>query len=306
MEINIVKAVQGLSCKFLDVVLWCITKLGEETCFVLALLGLYLLYSQKFAVKYGVIYLLSAGINGVIKNIIKRPRPHVASELIQNKLPASGYSFPSGHSQGYFVQATMGFDEMARTSKTKKSKYISLFVLLFVGLCVMFSRLYFGQHYLTDTLVGATCGIVVYIVFESILKCLPQSFKEKFTIDKWYWFLLIVSSVVAIVFFILELTKDISKAKVYKITAVFIAMSIGYFINKKYIRYEEKSTPLQTFLKGIILYGVLGLFLVAYNLWIKPSGIIVFVLYLIISLVCTILLPIIFKNIFKTTNNEKV
>ena len=49
MEINIVKAVQGLSCKFLDVVLWCITKLGEETCFVLALLGLYLLYSQKFA-----------------------------------------------------------------------------------------------------------------------------------------------------------------------------------------------------------------------------------------------------------------
>ena len=195
MEINIVKWVQTLSNSFLDRLFWIITKMGEETFFLLVLLGIYLLYDKRFAFKYSMTYLVSVGVNFVAKNIIKRPRPHVASNEIINKLPASGYSFPSGHSQGYFVQASMIYWQ---TNKNANKKYSSwtLISLVFVGILVMFSRLYFGQHYLTDVFAGAFCGIVVFILTEIFLSLLSKDFKEKFTTNRLYLFLLIVSSLV--------------------------------------------------------------------------------------------------------------
>lgn len=299
MEINIVKAVQSLACGFLDVVLWVITKLGEETAFILVLMGIYLLYSQRFAIRYGIIYLLSAGLNSIIKNIIKRPRPHVASSEIANKLPASGYSFPSGHSQGYFVQTSMITHEVNLKSNKKCAKIGIFWVLLIVGLCVMFSRLYWGQHFLTDTLAGAIIGIVFFVCVELILSKLPQNFKNKFTLNRMYLFVIIVASVAFGGFFVLQLVKNVVKAKVYKISAVFIAMGVGYFVNKKYIKYEQNWGEARTIYKGLILYAIWAVFLLITNFWLKLAGILIFVMYLLISLICTILLPLIFKRIWK-------
>lgn len=299
MEISIVKAIQSLACGFLDVIFWIITKLGEETVFILVLMGIYLLYSQKFAIKYGILYLLSAGLNSIIKGIIKRPRPHVASNEVANRLPAGGYSFPSGHSQGYFVQGSMITHEVNLKSDKKYAKLSVFWVLLFVGLCVMLSRLYWGQHYLTDTLVGASLGIVFFVCAEIILSKLPQNFKDKFTLDRMYVFVLIVACVAFGGFFVLQLIKGVVKSKVYKISAVFIALGVGYFINKKYIKYEQNWSEKKTIFKGLILCLIWAIFLIITNLWLRPEGILIFVMYLLISLICTILLPLLFKRIWK-------
>ena len=306
MEINIVKWVQSLACGFLDSFLWIITKMGEETFFLLVLLGIYLLYDKRFAFKYSMIYLFSVGVNFVIKNIIKRPRPHIASSEIMNKLPASGYSFPSGHSQGFAVQASTMYWEVNKNSSKKCVKIPLLITLIVVGILVMLSRLYFGQHYLTDVLVGAFCGIVVFVLIELFLKALPKSFKEKFTTDRLYLFLLIVSSLVFGVFFVLEIAKGVVKAKVYKLTAVFIAISIGYLLDKKYIHYNEKLSIKNSLLKAIILYSILAIFLVCINVWLKVNGIWLFLLYLSISLISTIILPLIFTKIFWETDNGNI
>ncbi len=306
MEINIVKCVQSLACGFLDSFLWIITKMGEETFFLLVLLGIYLLYDKRFAFKYSMIYLSSVGVNFVAKNIIKRPRPHISSNEIVNKLPASGYSFPSGHSQGFAVQASTIYWQVNKSTDKRSVKIPLLISLIVVGVLVMFSRLYFGQHYLTDVLVGAFCGIMVFILIELFLKALPKKFKEKFTTDRLYLFLLIVSALVFGVFFILEMTKGIVKAKVYKLTAVFIAISVGYFLDKKYIHYNEKSSMNKSLLKGLVLYVILAIFLVCINVWWKVNGIWLFLMYLSISLICTIILPLIFTKVFRETNNENI
>lgn len=306
MEINIVKWVQSLASSFLDSFLWIITKMGEETFFLLVLLGIYVLYDKRFAFKYSMVYLVSVGANFVVKNIIKRPRPHVASNEVLNKLPASGYSFPSGHSQGFAVQASTIYWQASKNTNKKSVKTPLLIGLIIVGILVMFSRLYFGQHYLTDVLVGAFCGIVVFILIELLLNALPKKFKEKFTTDRLYIFLLIVSVLVFGVFFILEMAKGIIKVKVYKLTSVFIAMSIGYFLDKKYIHYNEKSTMRNSLFKGLILYSILALFLVCINVWWKVSGIWLFLIYLSISLVCTIILPLVFTKIFREADNGNV
>ena len=98
MEIAIVKFFQDLANGFFDAFFWFITKLGEETVFLMVLAFVYVCYSKKFAVKLSMYYLVSVGFNSVMKLIVRRPRPYIASSEIVDRLHTNGYSFPSGHS----------------------------------------------------------------------------------------------------------------------------------------------------------------------------------------------------------------
>ncbi len=299
MEVEIVKGVQSISNNFFDIVFWIITKFGEEIAFVFGVLGIYLLYSKSFAFKYSIIYLISVGINFIVKILVKRPRPYIASSEIENRLPASNYSFPSGHSQGYFVQSTLICLEISKVSKSKLKNITSLIVFLIFGLLVMLSRLYWGQHYLTDVVVGAVFGICIAIIIQEFLKILPVNFKNKFSDKILYSFLLIVSCVVFIVFFLLDIFAGIVEDKVYMLTAVFIAMSLGYFIDKRWIHYNEKQDLKTLLIRAIILYSILIVNFIFTKLIFSVNGIFIFIIYFLVSCICTILLPFIFEKIKK-------
>lgn len=290
------KYFQGLASSFADVLFWLITKMGEETFFLIVLALIYISYNKFFAVKYTLYYLISVGINSLVKIIIQRPRPHVVSGEIANRLPASGFSFPSGHSQGFFVQANVSLKEIDKKTKKRGIKIALLVTTILMGIGVMISRLYWGQHYLSDVVIGMMFGISIPFVIDFVLSCIPQPFKDKFTYDRMILIVGIIALAVASVAFILEMSSGFYSRKVYKFSAVLIALALGYFVDEKYIKYN----PNQGFWWGVLKCAIttivmVGLYL-SFTLIIKlTAGYLYFFVYFLIGLVVSIVLPFVFR-----------
>ena len=299
MEINIIKAVQGIANSFLDVYFWLITKMGEEIFFLLVFAGIYLLYSKKFAYKYSFYYLISVGINAFVKMIVKRPRPYVTSSEVINRLPASEYSFPSGHTQGFVVQATTGMQEIGKSNTKKSIKITLLSVFIFLGIMVMISRLYWGQHYLSDTIVGAMIGVAVPFIIDWAIFLCPKKIKDKITTELICKCLFVAGILGFIACLILELKFGFESRKVYTFLAVYTAVSLGYLIDNKFIKYDEKSNLVTFFIKAAITYAVLvGLYFIFDAIFVL-NGFVYYIVYLVLGLVMSIGLPVLFKFMFK-------
>lgn len=98
--------------------------------------------------------LLTLGVYGIIKAIIKRPRPDEALWL----LTEHGYSFPSGHTMnGTFCYGMMLY-LVIRNVENKALRYILTAVLSFYILIIGFTRMFVGVHYLTDVVAGFSLG----------------------------------------------------------------------------------------------------------------------------------------------------
>ena len=160
MELTILQFFETIRSGAADI-LACAFSLFGETLFLVVLICLiYWIFDKKLGERLVLTSFSSMPVNGGIKSAISRPRPYVGggvtrveidNPLISTVELAPYESFPSGHSQmsaGLFFTSAFHF--------RKKWAWI-LFPLLTLG--VMLSRLYFGVHYPTDVLVGATLGI---------------------------------------------------------------------------------------------------------------------------------------------------
>lgn len=128
-------------------------------------IGILLTISKKYR-KVGLV-LLSALIlgallgEGILKNLIQRPRPS-GFELIVKK--PSSYSFPSGHTTAAFGAA------MILSNYFKKYK-IGIYSFAFL---IAFSRLYLCVHYPTDVMGGMILGTVSALVVLTVVKRLDK------------------------------------------------------------------------------------------------------------------------------------
>ncbi|HSN58665.1 MAG TPA: phosphatase PAP2 family protein [Clostridiaceae bacterium] len=98
---------------------------------------------------------------GLLKNIIQRPRPFAQFASIQPLIPEpSSFSFPSGHTGSSFAAATV----IARNLKKAAVPALAL------AAAVAFSRLYLMVHYPTDILGGIILGVACAICAEILVK----------------------------------------------------------------------------------------------------------------------------------------
>jgi undecaprenyl-diphosphatase len=127
--------------------------------FVLAIGVLFLLY--KRCRKMGIAIIISYAISGALAQLIKRivlsPRPEAffKNQLYQDILNQSGnanlfHSFPSGHTTSAFALATIMAYYLPKTQWQ--------IGLLALALLAGFSRIYLGQHFLTDVMAGMVLG----------------------------------------------------------------------------------------------------------------------------------------------------
>ena len=136
-----------------------ITYLGDEIAFLITALILMWCVDKKKGY-----YILSVGFLGTIANQFMKlwfriPRPWVLDEnftiLEQAREGASGYSFPSGHTQS----AVGTFGSIAYITKNKALRWICFAVVVLVP----FSRMYLGVHTPLDVGVAtAMAGILIF------------------------------------------------------------------------------------------------------------------------------------------------
>jgi undecaprenyl-diphosphatase len=142
-----------------------ITHLGEETAFLAIALIVFWCVD-----KYEGYYLLGVGLFGNLANQFLKitcriPRPWVrdpAFHALDAAIPeASGYSFPSGHSQ----TAVGTFGCMAASAKRKWMRALCIAVMVLVP----FSRMYVGVHTPADVLVGSGMALVMVFAFRPLM-----------------------------------------------------------------------------------------------------------------------------------------
>lgn len=91
----------------------------------------------------------------IIKHSFKRQRPHLAGRGIKNFVaPPDKYSFPSGHTAGAVIIATL----LAYMMGIEMIGLFGLSILTIWALGVGLSRIYNGVHYTSDVLAGAAFG----------------------------------------------------------------------------------------------------------------------------------------------------
>ena len=152
MELELLRYIQSAASPVLDVFFIGITMLAEPALWVVVLAWIYW-NSDKTAgrfISYAMFTSLCFG-NG-LKEIFRMPRP-IGEPGIRTIYAdtATGYSFPSGHSQ---MMATVG--SAIPLWYRKNSLWYFFIPLMFL---VAFSRMYLGVHYPRDVFVGLLLGV---------------------------------------------------------------------------------------------------------------------------------------------------
>lgn len=156
---KVLYALESIRVPWLDTVMAAITHLGEETVFMVAALFVFWCVSKRHGY-----YLLAVGFAGTVLNqflklLFRIPRPWVLDSdfaIVESaRAQATGYSFPSGHSQN----AIGTFGGIARFTRRKWVRVAAIVVAVLVPL----SRMYLGVHTPLD--VGVAAVIAVALVF---------------------------------------------------------------------------------------------------------------------------------------------
>ncbi len=145
---------ENVHSAFLTMFFRIVTLLGEGGIFWIAVAVILLFFkkTRRSGICIGASLLIGVVVgNGIIKNVIARPRPYDAIEGIESVVShLSDYSFPSGHSLCCFEAATA-----LAMNRTKWA------IPAYVGaVLVAVSRLFLFVHYPTDVICGALLGVL--------------------------------------------------------------------------------------------------------------------------------------------------
>ena len=147
-----------------DFIFSAITHLGDETAFLLIAILVFWCVNKRHGYYILMSGLLGTIVNQVMKLACKVPRPwhkDPSFTIVESaREGATGYSFPSGHSQNSVSTAGALF-------LTAKQKWLKI-VAICVAVLVPFSRMYLGVHTPWDVIAGSACAIVIILLLEPV------------------------------------------------------------------------------------------------------------------------------------------
>lgn len=291
MEAQILQFFENLRTGFGTACAFVFSLFGETLFLVVLICLIYWIYEKKFGEKLVITSFSSMTVNSFLKLVIKRPRPYTeeAGKVVSRKELEVGPLFstkelaplescPSGHSQmgaGLFFTAAFRY---------KKWWAWVLFPLLTLG--VMWSRMYFGVHYPTDVLLGASLG--------ALFACFWELVYRKFEKTKWYIFA--GFALLSIVFMCIFHT---NKGMV-EICACTVAAAICLPLENKFIKFADAKGGKNRIFRALIGIGCVGAVYCLFSF--LPFAFLEslpwkFVKYFFTVSVATLLVPFFFKKL---------
>lgn len=249
---EILRFLEGIRTPFLDSFFSFVTHLGEETFFIV--LGIVFFWCVNKKEGY---YILSVGfigtiINQFLKLLFRIPRPWVRDKnftIVESaRSEATGYSFPSGH-----TQSSVGvFGSIARYEKAKWLRIICIAICVLVPL----SRLYLGVHTPADVGVSLIISLVlVFGLFPFIQNCFEDTNKMRIL----FMGMIILSVLYCVFVNSYNFPKDTDVenlihgvANAFKLLGCTLGVWIGFEVDRKYINFETKGNFLCQVLKFVV------------------------------------------------------
>lgn len=244
---------EGLRFPLMDTLMQGITEFGSETIFLVAALVLYWCVDKRKGY-----YLMAVGFLGTIFNQflkiscrILRPWDRWDISYVESaKAGATGYSFPSGHSQ----TAVGTFGVIAMETKRTWLRAVSIALMILVP----FSRMYLGVHTPADVLVGSLSALALVLLLR------PVVFGEK----KWVFPSVLGVMIACGIAFLLymELTTfpvdvlrenlDHAHKNAYTLLGAMLGFLVGYIADVKKIHFSEKAVWWAQLLKAALGLGI--------------------------------------------------
>lgn len=161
MEIQIIKYIQTLKSPFFDGAMWFFTYLASFYAIILFFIIFFFFASKKYSFLFLISALFNVGLNFILKILINRPRPYQISSDISNVTNSLGQSMPSGHMVTITTIFFFLIFFLFKRLKANTSKIILIILSAIIITLVAISRMYFGQHYISDLAVGFVEALIL-------------------------------------------------------------------------------------------------------------------------------------------------
>ena len=248
---------EGIRTPIGDAFFSTITHLGEETIFILVGLLFFWCINKKQGYFILSVGFLGTVINQFLKLTFRIPRPWVRDPeftIVESaRAEATGYSFPSGH-----TQSSIGvFGSITRITSNK------LLRVLCIAACVLvpLSRMYLGVHTPADVIVSTIVAVLLIFILYPIINTIADSPKGM------RFFLLamaILSSAFLIYVLVYPFPADIEPRNLesgiqnaYKILGCILGLWVSYEVDQKYIHFETDGIWWSQVLK--LIFGLIPL-----------------------------------------------
>lgn len=277
----------------LDICFQLITLIAQETLAVAIICWFYWGNHKNLAYTLGFTYFLSGLAVQGLKVTFRIPRPWVLDpdfEPVASAVPAAtGYSFPSGHTQsGTALFSSLGFF-------FQKTRYR---LLCFAAIALIgFSRLYLGVHTPKDVFVSMALTLLISFLVFFYGRRLLNSTKHDLIISLVMVLLSVALLIYCCALYHLELLPAHEALDCIKACGAGLGFAFGFYLERRFIRFSCPRTKKEQLIKFLIGISTLLILQGGLKLLLGASFLGSFVRYLLLILWIIAGYPFLFQRI---------
>jgi len=234
---ELLHALEGIRSPILDTIFSLITMLGQETIAIVLLCLIYWCLNKRIAYVVGVAYFFSGLAVQGMKIGFRIDRPWVIDPTLKPVESAiegaTGYSFPSGHTQS----ATALFGTLAVKVRQTAVKVLCVAIVLLVA----FSRMYLGVHTLLDVVTSLIITTLIILIVAKLLSKDEVNKKRELALTLVLVFFAIAVIVIAAVMFSNGTIDQGYLTDCLKAAGAGIGFAVGMFIERVYINFSVRT-----------------------------------------------------------------